>query len=73
MCPISSVTTSRPDLVAGCCANSLMRRRVTPGASSASPIQATTHLRSLPISPWARLAVLAAWATAALLVGGVVL
>ena len=33
-------------------------------------IQATTDLRSLPISPWAGLGVLAAWAAAALLVGG---
>jgi ABC-2 type transport system permease protein len=33
-------------------------------------IQATTHLRSLPIGPWAGLGVLAAWAVGALLVGG---
>jgi ABC-2 type transport system permease protein len=32
-------------------------------------IQATTDLRSLPISPWAGLSVLAAWAAAALLTG----
>jgi ABC-2 type transport system permease protein len=32
-------------------------------------VQATTGLRSLPISPWAGLGVLAAWATAALLAG----
>jgi ABC-2 type transport system permease protein len=36
-------------------------------------IQATTGLRSLPISPWAGLGVLAAWAAAALLLGGVLL
>jgi len=36
-------------------------------------IQATTNLRSLPISPWAGLGVLAAWATAALLVAGLLL
>jgi len=36
-------------------------------------IQATTGLRSLPISPWAGLGVLAAWAAAALLAGGLVL
>ena len=36
-------------------------------------IQATTDLTSLPISPWAGLGVLAAWATAALLAGGLVL
>jgi ABC-2 type transport system permease protein len=36
-------------------------------------IQATTGLRSLPLSPWAGLGVLAAWAGGALLAGGVVL
>jgi ABC-2 type transport system permease protein len=36
-------------------------------------IQATTGLRSLPLSPWAGLGVLAAWAAAALLAGGLVL
>ena len=36
-------------------------------------IQATTGLRSLPISPWAGLGVLAAWAGAALLAGGLLL
>jgi ABC-2 type transport system permease protein len=36
-------------------------------------IQATTGLRSLPISPWAGLGVLAAWAAAALIAGGLLL
>ncbi len=36
-------------------------------------IEATTGLRSLPISPWAGLGVLAAWAAAALLAGGLLL
>jgi ABC-2 type transport system permease protein len=36
-------------------------------------IQATTGLRSLPIGPWAGLGVLAAWAAAALLGGGLML
>ncbi len=36
-------------------------------------IQATTGLRSLPINPWAGLGVLAAWAAAALLGGGLLL
>ena len=36
-------------------------------------IQATTDLRSLPISPWAGLGVLAAWAVGALLAGGLLL
>ena len=41
--------------------------------SSGLAIQATTGLRSLPISPWAGLGVLAAWAAAALLSGGLLL
>jgi ABC-2 type transport system permease protein len=36
-------------------------------------IQATTGLRSLPISPWAGLGVLAAWTAGALLAGGLLL
>jgi len=36
-------------------------------------IQATTNLRNLPIGPWAGLGVLTAWATAALLTGGLLL
>ena len=36
-------------------------------------IQATTSLNNLPISPWAGLGVLAVWAAAALLAGGLVL
>ena len=36
-------------------------------------IQATTDLRSLPISPWAGLGVLALWAGAALATGGILL
>ena len=36
-------------------------------------IQATTHLDSLPIGPWQGLGVLAAWATGALLAGGLLL
>ena len=36
-------------------------------------IQATINLRSLPIGPWAGLGVLAAWAGAALLAGGLLL
>jgi len=36
-------------------------------------IQATTNLRGLPISPWVGLGVLAAWAAAALLSGGLLL
>jgi len=36
-------------------------------------IQATTHLSSLPIGPWSGLGVVAAWAAAALVIGGLVL
>jgi ABC-2 type transport system permease protein len=36
-------------------------------------IEATSGLRSLPIGPWAGLGVLAAWAAAALLGGGLML
>ncbi|MEV2266889.1 ABC transporter permease [Nonomuraea africana] len=36
-------------------------------------VQATTHLSSLPLGPWAGLGVLAAWATVALLGGGLLL
>jgi ABC-2 type transport system permease protein len=36
-------------------------------------IQATTGLNTLPISPWAGLGVLAAWAAGALLLGGLLL
>jgi len=36
-------------------------------------IQATTNLRHLPIAPWAGLGVLAAWAAAALVTGGLLL
>jgi ABC-2 type transport system permease protein len=36
-------------------------------------IQATTNLATLPVSRWAGLGVLAAWAAAALLSGGMLL
>jgi ABC-2 type transport system permease protein len=41
--------------------------------SAGLAIQATTGLRTLPISPWGGLGVLAAWAAAALLGGGLLL
>ena len=47
---------------------------MVPERSSEGPaglaIQATTGLNTLPISPWAGLGVLAAWAAGALLLGG---
>jgi ABC-2 type transport system permease protein len=36
-------------------------------------IQATTNLASLPLSPWAGLGVLAAWAATALLTGALLI
>jgi ABC-type branched-subunit amino acid transport system ATPase component len=42
-------------------------------ATAGLAIQDTIGLRNLPISPWAGLGVLAAWASGALLTGGVVL
>jgi ABC-2 type transport system permease protein len=41
--------------------------------SAGLDIQATTGLHSLPLSPWAGLGVLAAWAAGALLLGGLLL
>lgn len=41
--------------------------------SAGLAIQATTKLHALPIAPWAGLGVLAAWALASLLIGGLVL
>ena len=47
--------------------------RQTGPMSAGLAIQATTDLRSLPISPWAGLGVLAAWAAAVLVVGALLL
>ncbi|MEW9530425.1 ABC transporter permease subunit [Microbispora sp. NPDC049125] len=47
-------------------------QRIGP-TSAGLAIQATTDLRSLPISPWAGLGVTAGWAAAALLAGGLLL
>jgi ABC-2 type transport system permease protein len=41
--------------------------------SAGLAIQATTGLRGLPISPWAGIGVLAAWAAGAMLAGGLLL
>lgn len=46
--------------------------RVSPATAGAS-IRATAGLEDLPIGPWPGLAVLAAWAAAALVVGGIAL
>jgi hypothetical protein len=49
------------------------RARMHPSRAAGLSIQATTNLHSLPISAWAGLAVLAAWAAAALAAGGLLL
>jgi ABC-2 type transport system permease protein len=41
--------------------------------SAGLAIQATVNVASLPLSPWAGLGVLAAWAAGALLLGGALL
>ena len=60
-----------PPLVAQVVSDPLRRhlQQIAP-LTAGLAIQATTNLRSLPIAPWAGLGVLAAWATGALLLGG---
>ena len=62
-------------IIAALAANPHWQRRVERlGPMTAGlHIQATTDLRSLTIGPWAGLGVLAAWAAAALLAGGLAL
>jgi ABC-2 type transport system permease protein len=62
-------------IVAAVVSNSYVQRHLQQIApmTAGLDIQATTGLRSLPLSPWAGLGVLAAWAAAALLAGGLVL
>ncbi len=62
-------------IIAAFVGNSDWQRRLQQiGPTSAGlAIQATTNLHGLPIGPWAGLGVLAAWAAAALLLGGVAL
>jgi ABC-2 type transport system permease protein len=63
--PIISLATGNPHL------QRLLQQTGPMNAGLA--IQATTDLRSLPVSPWAGLGVLAAWAAAALLTGALLL
>ncbi|WP_433245368.1 ABC transporter permease [Actinomadura nitritigenes] len=63
--PIVSQTISDPEW------RRLLEKTAPMGSGLA--IQATTNLGSLPISPWAGLGVTAAWAAAALVVGGLLL
>ena len=62
-------------IVAGVVSDSHVQRHLQQIApmTAGLDIQATTGLRSLPLSPWAGLGVLAAWAAAALLIGGLLL
>jgi ABC-2 type transport system permease protein len=62
-------------LVASALGSERWQRRVERAGpmSAGLQIQATTGLRSLPISPWAGLGVLAAWAGAALVAGALAL
>jgi ABC-2 type transport system permease protein len=59
--------------ISGEYSSGMIRVTFTAMARRTTVIQATTSLRSLPISPWSGLGVLAAWAAAALLAGGVLL
>ncbi len=63
--PIIGAVVSDPDLA----------RHIQQAApmTAGLDIQATTGLRGLPLSPWAGLGVLAAWAAGALLAGGLLL
>jgi ABC-2 type transport system permease protein len=63
-----------PPILAQAVADPLRRhlQQIAPMTAGLS-IQATTNLRSLPIAPWRGLGVLAAWAVAALLIGGLLL
>jgi ABC-2 type transport system permease protein len=63
-----------PPLLAQAVADPLRRHieQIAPMTAGLS-VQGTTDLRSLPIAPWAGLGVLAAWAVASVLVGGLLL
>jgi ABC-2 type transport system permease protein len=62
-------------IMAGVIHNATVQRHVLQAApmTAGLDIQATTGLRSLPLTPWQGLGVLAAWAAAALLAGGLLL
>jgi ABC-2 type transport system permease protein len=61
-----------PPIVGQAVSNPLRRhlQQIAPMTAGLA-IQATTNLKSLPIAPWRGLGVLAAWAAAAVVVGGV--
>ena len=62
-------------IVAAVVSNATVQRHLLQAApmTSGLDIQATTGLRSLPLTPWQGLAVLAAWAAGTLLAGGLLL
>jgi ABC-2 type transport system permease protein len=62
-------------IVAAVVTNATVQRHLLQAApmTSGLDIQATTGLRTLPLSPWQGLAVLAAWAAGGLLAGGLLL
>jgi ABC-2 type transport system permease protein len=62
-------------VVAAVVTNATVQRHLLQAApmTAGLAVQATTGLRSLPLSPWQGLAVLAAWAAGALLAGGLLL
>ena len=62
-------------IVAGVIHNATAQRHLLQAApmTAGLDIQATTGLRSLPLTPWQGLGVLAAWAAGALLAGGLLL
>jgi len=63
-----------PPILAQAVADPLRRHLLEIAPMSAGlAIQATTNLHTLPIAPWAGLGVLAAWAIASLLFGGLLL
>jgi ABC-2 type transport system permease protein len=63
-----------PPILAQALADPLRRHLLQIAPLSAGlAIQATTNLRAQPIAPWAGLGVLAAWAIASLLIGGLLL
>jgi ABC-2 type transport system permease protein len=63
--PIIAAVAGRPDLARHI-------QQIGPMTAGLA-IQATTSLNNMPISPWAGLGVLAAWAAGALLLGGLLL
>ncbi len=62
-------------IVAAVVSNATVKRHLLQAApmTAGLNIQATTGLRSLPLTPWQGLAVLAAWAAGTLLAGGLLL